>query len=505
MIDLDKSELWADEYREYDPAWGKYIVPGLYYMWESADEADVYVIERMTPWEIADSNYMVGTVNKDDATGATNWTSVDTYALSIDPVDPWFSFGTVATGEDSAKNVEGTSSYYTLSYDVDSWDQWINGNVELDADSYTAALSDNLSRSAVLRQDVRGQEANYVLVARNSSDEILYAISFRNEDDFVDATDDDLFTRFVWMINTPAAPFVTEENDTAEIEVTLGDDLTSAVLNSTDDSDTGRIAYASDVPAGELKFTAEATTAGIGTEIIELENGWNGTDYVYRAVITSEDGTDRAEVTYTVSVTSVEKNTDLAISNDYTAGQAKIEDDMFGFTNNAQIEFNSLKEIFVPAGEFATASWKYTDEAGVEFVDDEIPTDADTAKGKWEVTITAQTGAHETYYLTNMYAITLDDQNSNNPDGYWSVKFSDTPEYVFEGTEVTATIVGTYSLKNFDGARYLDYSVTGAESKNNASNESEMGQNDITWTINLGEVNSDQEIVVKRIDGVNND
>ena len=168
MIDLDKSELWADEYREYDPAWGKYIVPGLYYMWESADEADVYVIERMTPWEIADSNYMVGTVNKDDATGATNWTSVDTYALSIDPVDPWFSFGTVATGEDSAKNVD-SSSYYTLSYDVDSWDQWINGNVELDADSYTAALSDNLSRSAVLRQDVRGQEANYVLVAQVGS------------------------------------------------------------------------------------------------------------------------------------------------------------------------------------------------------------------------------------------------------------------------------------------------------------------------------------------------
>ena len=231
MIDLDKSELWADEYREYDPAWGKYIVPGLYYMWESADEADVYVIERMTPWEIADSNYMVGTVNKDDATGATNWTSVDTYALSIDPVDPWFSFGTVATGEDSAKNVD-SSSYYTLSYDVDSWDQWINGNVELDADSYTAALSDNLSRSAVLRQDVRGQEANYVLVARNSSDEILYAISFRYEDDFVDATDDDLFTQFVWMINTPAQVIV--ENNVADALDLYNDfgTVTSENLNS---------------------------------------------------------------------------------------------------------------------------------------------------------------------------------------------------------------------------------------------------------------------------------
>ena len=497
MIDLDKSELWADEYREYDPAWGKYIVPGLYYMWESADEADVYVIERMTPWEIADSNYMVGTVNKDDATGATNWTSVDTYALSIDPVDPWFSFGTVATGEDSAKNVEGTSSYYTLSYDVDSWDQWINGNVELDADSYTAALSDNLSRSAVLRQDVRGQEANYVLVARNSSDEILYAISFRYEDDFVDATDDDLFTRFVWMINTPAAPFVAEENDTAEIEVTLGDDLTSAVLNSTADSDTDQIAYASDVPAGKLKFTAEATTAGIGTEIIELENDWNGTAYVYRAVITSEDGTDRAEVTYTVSVDPVEKNTDLAINTEYdnTDDLAKIEGDMFGFTNNAQIEFNSLKKIFVPAGEFATASWKYTDEAGVEFVDDKIPTDADTAKGEWEVTITAQNDDQATYTLTNMYAITFENKNTNNADN-WTVELADeTPEYVFAGTDLEVTIEATYA-DTFDDARYMDYSVNGSATTNAQSNEDTTGLQTITWTVDLGTVNSDQEIVV---------
>lgn len=124
------------------------------------------------------------------------------------------------------------------------------------------------------------------------------------------------------------------------------------------------------------------------------------------------------------------------------------------------------------------------------------PTDADTAKGEWEVTITAQDKSTATYTLTNMYAITLDDQNSNNPDGYWSVKFSNTPEYVFEGTEVTATIVGTYSPKNFDGARYLDYSVNGDETTNAKSNEDTTGLQSITWTVDLGTVNSDQEIVV---------
>ena len=205
MIDLDKSELWADEYREYDPAWGKYIVPGLYYMWESADEADVYVIERMSPWEIAESRYLVGTVNKSTATSATNWTSVDTYELNIDPVDPLFNFGSRPTGfEDSAKNVD-ESNYYTLSYDIDNWEQWINGSASFDTNDYSAALATE-DRDTVMAQSVKGQDANYVLVRYNSDDEVVYAISFRYEDNEADKpTADDYFTEFVWVINTPIA------------------------------------------------------------------------------------------------------------------------------------------------------------------------------------------------------------------------------------------------------------------------------------------------------------
>ena len=240
MIDLDKSELWANEYREYDPAWGKYIQPGLYYMWESADEADVYVIERMTPDEIADSRYIVGTVNKNTATGATNWTSIDTYALDLDPVDPLFAR---LTGlERSAKNVD-ESSYYTLSYSIDNWEQWINGSVSFETSDYSADL-DPEDRDTVMAQSVKGQDANYVLVRYNSDDEVVYAISFRFEDTYADATEDDRFTGFVWMINTPAAEEVVV-SEAAKMLVELAKyDTLAEIVDDTDYTEAGELVAA---------------------------------------------------------------------------------------------------------------------------------------------------------------------------------------------------------------------------------------------------------------------
>ena len=240
MIDLDKSELWANEYREYDPAWGKYIQPGLYYMWESADEADVYVIERMTPDEIADSRYIVGTVNKNTATGATNWTSIDTYALDLDPVDPLFAR---LTGlENSAKNVD-ESSYYTLSYSIDNWEQWINGSVSFETSDYSADL-DTEDRDTVMAQSVKGQDANYVLVRYNSDDEVVYAISFRFEDTYADATADDRFTGFVWMINTPAAEEVVV-SEAAKMLVELAKyDTRAEIVDDTDYAEAGELVAA---------------------------------------------------------------------------------------------------------------------------------------------------------------------------------------------------------------------------------------------------------------------
>ena len=240
MIDLDKSELWSNEYREYDPAWGKYIEPGLYYMWESADEADVYVIERMTPDEIADSRYIVGTVNKNTATGATNWTSIDTYALDLDPVDPLFAR---LTGlEDSAKNVD-ESSYYTLSYSIDNWELWINGNASFETSDYSADL-DAEDRDTVMAQSVKGQDANYVLVRYNSDDEVVYAISFRFEDTYADATADDRFTGFVWMINTPAAEEVVV-SEAAQMLVELAKyDTRAEIVDDTDYTEAGDLVAA---------------------------------------------------------------------------------------------------------------------------------------------------------------------------------------------------------------------------------------------------------------------
>ena len=123
------------------------------------------------------------------------------------------------------------------------------------------------------------------------------------------------------------------------------------------------------------------------------------------------------------------------------------------------------------------------------------PTDADTAKGEWEVTITAQNDDQATYTLTNMYAITFENKNTNNADN-WTVELADeTPEYVFAGTDLEVTIEATYA-DTFDDARYMDYSVNGSATTNAQSNEDTTGLQTITWTVDLGTVNSDQEIVV---------
>ena len=88
-------------------------------MWESADEADVYVIEWMTPADIAASDYLAGIVNKNDDTGSEDWTSVDAYENN------WYELTAPYTGlvasyagyEDSKRNTED-SHYYIVSYDV---------------------------------------------------------------------------------------------------------------------------------------------------------------------------------------------------------------------------------------------------------------------------------------------------------------------------------------------------------------------------------------------------
>ncbi len=192
-IDLSKSD-----FRSYDPADGKWedwdvesTIPGLYYMWES-DVADVYVVRPMTWTEIANSNYVVGTVLRDTATGADDWTSFIAYVNNNN--ENFFMFE--PNGETEKRNTED-SNYYTLGYDFDEW-SGPYGELRYD---YSADFAEG-DREDVLAQRVDG-DLNTVLVKYDGSNNIVYAISFNRWDDRASATPD--FAQFVWAWNTPAA------------------------------------------------------------------------------------------------------------------------------------------------------------------------------------------------------------------------------------------------------------------------------------------------------------
>jgi hypothetical protein len=149
-------DLTASNLNNYGIAGGKVCNAGLYYMWESATSG-VYVIKGMTKAQIAANNYVVGTVNKDYATGSTDWDSFDAkeYNTSTQAI--------VAAGEVDKQNTD-TSKYYTFS---------ING---------TTGTATEGDREDVLAQTVNKTAStdhlNEVLVAYNNRNQIVYAISF---------------------------------------------------------------------------------------------------------------------------------------------------------------------------------------------------------------------------------------------------------------------------------------------------------------------------------------
>ena len=187
-IDLSKSEI---VYRDYDPALGKFAAPGLYYMWES-DVADVYVVRPMTWTEIANSNYVVGTVLRDTATGADDWTSFTAYINNNNE-----NFFVIEPSGETEKRNTGDSSYYTLDYDFDSW-TGAYGQARYD---YVASLNEG-EREDVLAQRVEGG-LNEVLVKYDGNNNIVYAISFTEWADKDEGVRD--LAYYVWQWNTPAA------------------------------------------------------------------------------------------------------------------------------------------------------------------------------------------------------------------------------------------------------------------------------------------------------------
>ena len=185
-IDLAKSDFSA--YREYDPAWGKYIMPGLYYMWES-DVKDVYVISKMSWNDIAANRYVVGTVLKDTATGADDWTSFTPYYNNTNYITDLSGFVIFNDNGETEKRNTADTKYYELEYSTNKYGDYVGDLTEGD-------------REDVLPQRKDGGE-NEVLVKYNSDNEIVYAISFAQWENEKKGIVD--FAQDVWAWNTPAA------------------------------------------------------------------------------------------------------------------------------------------------------------------------------------------------------------------------------------------------------------------------------------------------------------
>ena len=401
-IDLNKSA----DYFTYDPAWGKRVGPGLYYMWESADEKDVYVIAPMYPDDIADSeNYVAGIVNKSTATSPNDFVTVDAYTNNWYDYDP--PLAASYAGYEVSKRDTADSHYYTLSYEHDTW-------VDEDSDwwfDYTASVAED-DMDEVLRQTIRGDQTyNYVLIAYDKND-ILYAISFRFDDSFLipgakDTSDtDDHLTYDFWVRNTPAEDETIVEDATAEITVKFMDGV-SATLNSTSKTATANLTYAQ--AKGATGFTPSSAD---DTTWITLENTpvteaalKAGGNFVFRALITSEDGSEQFEVTYTVTVEAAGTGHTLKdVPNTDGAKDFEIDNDpwVINVANGVDVTSASFKDAL--AAERSVGS----ENATIDVADGKVTVTAEDESGSTEYTlqygsfVKVDNGDYE-FYLNNTY------------------------------------------------------------------------------------------------------
>ena len=241
-IDLDKSN-----FREYDPAWGKAALPGLYYMWES-DVKDVYVIDEMSWNDIAANRYVVGTVLKDTATGADDWTSFTPYYNNTNYITDLSGFVIFNDNGETEKRNTADTKYYELDYSENKYGDYVGDLTEGD-------------REDVLPQRKDGGE-NEVLVKYNSDNEIVYAISFAQWENEKKGIVD--FAQDVWAWNTPAAKEIVVSD--YEKAMTMAEE---ALYTMDVDDLTAALAALKDLDADDLNGTQWDKVQAKITEVTE--------------------------------------------------------------------------------------------------------------------------------------------------------------------------------------------------------------------------------------------
>ena len=226
----------------YDPAGEKRIAPGLYYMWETTEDG-VYVVERMSAEDIADSRYAVGQVSTSLATLEYDWVEVELWNVRG-----------MTTEKDTFGYKADSSKTYTLDYSVERYN-W-NDVWYLDADLAEADAEDVLDEQVDISRVQDAAQANYdgryywnnndVLISYNSSGDIIYAVSFNNYDTYTAAemaylalTQDVDYAQYVFGSLVPAVPGTTDVTFYGEDTVAGADADFEATVSYADAKDAG--------------------------------------------------------------------------------------------------------------------------------------------------------------------------------------------------------------------------------------------------------------------------
>jgi hypothetical protein len=382
----------------YGAAGNKTLMPGLYYMYTTNTDG-VYKVVEMDADDIrSEGIYSVGEIATSYATVGADWAEIQEYTyLDADTLN-----ATKVTGADGRyeATVTDSSKFYGLSYTS-------TGNTS------NATLDDELTAAEVLsefgdRSSANGNyDSNTVLVAHNSSDEIVYAISFATRNSNYGTN----FAQYVWNNVKPAGAAATvpagvafygysdvtaaadveatgdQDGDAKNIEISFHDALT---------------AFKADVPAitvtGSDSYTvvdstgADVTDALVG-KVVEPES-----DAVYNVLVTNGSKVDY----WTLTIGTASGDATMKLADGKTNGL--VDDTANELIPGNTISVQDLIALFVPTDEDASVKWEgirtgNTTAEDLEDVDDNIMTDAFSSI---TATVTAADGTTNVYNLGNV-------------------------------------------------------------------------------------------------------
>ena len=188
-IDFARSEL-----RYYNPAYGKTIDPGLYYMYETETEG-LYTIEPMDHDDIRTSRYATGWSATSYGTVEKDYVEVNAFTYNAAATAP---FHTTQTNKTYEYGLTGDSKLYSLSYSdynrgLDVTDRDYSADLSVydaekdDLNDYLGEIVDRTNNDT--KNDAYDYENdtdrvywnhNDLLVKYDSNNKVVYAISFAN-------------------------------------------------------------------------------------------------------------------------------------------------------------------------------------------------------------------------------------------------------------------------------------------------------------------------------------